>query len=225
MHNPPSKQPSSKDVVESLWGRRDSSWRLFNGERAADLSLDAYFDFYQRQWQYCLQHGASLFQGFDDMRETIQKLNSHATRSDIAADIQQRLKSESTEADGDQTQNSVNFAARTLTMVKLGRLEYEVPRGRELTWESGSLRQFLSDYFGEKHQHGCDGIRLPKSFDAWSLENVGGVEIEFTDNLADHLRLVRDDTVVLVFHHASFLEYQDNRYAHLARPWHPRSYP
>ena len=54
----------------------------------------------------------------------------------------------------------------------------------------------------------CEHVRLPKSFDAWSIEMVGGIEIAFTDNLADHLLLVEEDSKVLIFHHVSFLEVQ-----------------
>ncbi|KAL2171205.1 hypothetical protein VTG60DRAFT_3516 [Thermothelomyces hinnuleus] len=45
------------------------------------------------------------------------------------------------------------------------------------------------------------------SVDAWSIANVAGIEVAFTDNLVDHLRLVEDDTRLLIFQHASFLEY------------------
>jgi hypothetical protein len=51
-------------------------------------------------------------------------------------------------------------------------------------------------------------VRLPKTFDAWAIERIGGISIQFTDNLADHLLLVNDDTTLLVFHHVAFLELQ-----------------
>jgi hypothetical protein len=40
---------------------------------------------------------------------------------------------------------------------------------------------------------------------------MAGLEIVWTDNLADHLRLTDDDTKVHIFHHASFLEIQRTR--------------
>ncbi|KAI1421307.1 hypothetical protein F5Y12DRAFT_718570 [Xylaria sp. FL1777] len=42
-----------------------------------------------------------------------------------------------------------------------------------------------------------------------SIGTIGGPKVvEFTDKLANHLQLVDDDTAVLLFHHASFLECQ-----------------
>jgi hypothetical protein len=56
----------------------------------------------------------------------------------------------------------------------------------------------------------CESTALGKTFDAWTVENEVGILVEFTDILADHLRLVKNDTTVLVFHHVSFLEAQES---------------
>lgn len=93
-------------------------------------------------------------------------------------------------------------------MLRFGRLQYEVGPREYITWTEGSLRSFLNGYFDTSPELSCDQIRLPKSFDAWSLENVAGIKVSFTDNLVDHLRLVDDDGKVMIFHHASFLERQ-----------------
>jgi hypothetical protein len=209
-----SNHPAPAEVVKCLWGPRPSSWRLFNGERGAELNMEAYFDYYQRQWEYFSQQGASCFKGFDDLRHTVDKLNKDMDCEEIAAELAGNRTTEPSKEEKQAIEGAINLASRVLVMAKIGRLEHEVvPQWNGLDWKDGSLRSFLHDHFHSAPRLGCEGVRLPKSFDAWSLENIGGVAIEFTDNLADHLRLTHDDTAVLVFHHASFLEYQhNNRY-------------
>jgi hypothetical protein len=60
------------------------------------------------------------------------------------------------------------------------------------------------------HHH----IKLEKQFNALNLQRIAGIRISWTDNLADHLRMMDGDKTVAVFYHASFLEYQKHRYVH-----------
>ena len=87
----------------------------------------------------------------------------------------------------------------------------------DLMWTNGSLRQFLEKKFPDTPSLDCESIMFPKSFNAYDVENLGGIMVEFTDNLADHLRLVRNGAAVLIFHHVSFLEFA------AARGYVPRS--
>lgn len=106
----------------------------------------------------------------------------------------------------------INFAAGVITPVNIGTVPNEVTKRRHLKWSSGTLRSLVAEYFNESPGLTLEHLRLPKAFDAWSLRKVGGIKIRFTDNLADHLLLVEDDTVVLVFHHVSYLKHQDKEY-------------
>ncbi|KAL8387974.1 hypothetical protein RB595_009538 [Gaeumannomyces hyphopodioides] len=118
-------------------------------------------------------------------------------------------------------ENTVNLAARLFGIVRVGRIKHAIssqhsPR-RGLRWTDGSFSEFFAGrIFGRGRASprlSCDGVQLPKAFDAWSLQMIGGIEVCPTDDLLDHLRLVEDVEVddnikVLIFHHASFLEYQ-----------------
>jgi hypothetical protein len=53
-----------------------------------------------------------------------------------------------------------------------------------------------------------DIVKLEKIFTAQNLVRIAGLDIIWTGNLADHLRLTNDDQRVHVFHHASFLQVQ-----------------
>jgi hypothetical protein len=56
-------------------------------------------------------------------------------------------------------------------------------------------------------------VKLEKIFIARNLGRIAGIEIQFTNNLADHLRLMNeDDKKVTIFHNASFLIGQRKKY-------------
>lgn len=49
-------------------------------------------------------------------------------------------------------------------------------------------------------------VKLPQTFTAAHLEQIGGIEIVWTSNLADHLLLKEDDTKLMLFHQVSVLQ-------------------
>ncbi|KAL8684402.1 MAG: hypothetical protein Q9218_008308, partial [Villophora microphyllina] len=51
-----------------------------------------------------------------------------------------------------------------------------------------------------------DMVKLPQSFTAAHLEQIAGIQVLWTDNLADHLLLRDDDTKVMLFPHVSALQ-------------------
>ena len=51
-----------------------------------------------------------------------------------------------------------------------------------------------------------ENAKLPKAFTAANLEQIAGIKVQWTSNLADHLSLKDDDTKVMLYHQASFLE-------------------
>ncbi|TGJ87792.1 hypothetical protein E0Z10_g908 [Xylaria hypoxylon] len=95
-------------------------------------------------------------------------------------------------------------------MLKVGVVRHQASPHLCLKWEKGDLQSFVRERFNKPPVLDCHHVRLPKSFDIWSISTIGGLKVEFTDNLGDHLLLVDDDTTVLLFHHASFLECQVN---------------
>jgi hypothetical protein len=51
-------------------------------------------------------------------------------------------------------------------------------------------------------------VKLEKLFNAYNLSRIARIEVVWTSNLADHLRMQDDDTRVAIFQHAFFLENQ-----------------
>lgn len=103
-------------------------------------------------------------------------------------------------------QGSIDLAARLLTMINFGRLDVGVgPRGR-LLWMHSSLSHSCKQYFDKKPTLSMKAVQLEKVFNARNLQRFTGMEIEWTDNLADHLRMCEFDKKIRLFHHVTFLE-------------------
>ena len=103
---------------------------------------------------------------------------------------------------------SIDLAARLLLMMQFGNLPWAFSGRKELIWTRNSLEEFLHDHFFIQPVLGHDKIKLEKTFNARNLQRIAGIEIEWTNNLADHLRMMNDDKKVAIFQHPSFLEYQ-----------------
>lgn len=56
------------------------------------------------------------------------------------------------------------------------------------------------------HYSSTDLVKLPQAFTAAHLEQIGGIKVIWTNNLADHLLLKDDDTKLMLFHQVSVLK-------------------
>jgi hypothetical protein len=195
------------DLVSSLWQPASPSSNapgLFNGDGADKLCHEAYCNYYRRQWHILAVYGDKQH-ATARSPQAIAGLTQDIKRGKSREEILDALRSTSTAVES--SERLVNLAGRLLVMMRFGVTKHQVLSRRCLRWEKGPLQEFVHDLFSEPPKLGSEQIRLPKSFDAWAIANVSGIAIAFTDNLADHLLLVEDDTKLLVFHHASFLEY------------------
>jgi hypothetical protein len=64
----------------------------------------------------------------------------------------------------------------------------------------------ISKNFSPDHELNTP-VKLSKIFNACNLQRISGIRVAWTSNLADHLSMRDDDTRVVIFHHATFLEY------------------
>ncbi|KAI8954895.1 hypothetical protein F4801DRAFT_603476 [Xylaria longipes] len=192
----PGDFPPINEVIETFWGRPSLYRRLFNGQQIQALDMSAYADYFQRRW-YAIAADA-------DGRHMFLVQGLH--RDSIVS----RLNRNNPTAAESACENSVDPAVRLFLMLKVGVVRHQANSPHCMKWENGSLSEFVRERFNKPPVLDCHHVRLTKSFDAWSISTIGGLKLEFTDNLADHLLLVDDDTTVLIFHHASFLECQTN---------------
>ncbi|KAI0486317.1 hypothetical protein F4859DRAFT_528099 [Xylaria cf. heliscus] len=146
-------------------------------------------------------------------------ISTHADVTEIAHEIRQdkersRLHQEVSQQVGGGTPNtidgSLNLCSRLLVMMSIGELPQGIDGPNTIRWNSGSLREFTKEYFGSGAATRLqpDKPQIGRIFTALNLRKIGGVRIEWTRNLADHLRLVDDDKTVSIFDCVAFLRFQ-----------------
>lgn len=100
---------------------------------------------------------------------------------------------------------TVDLAARLWLSISIGCIEQSLIPGNVVKWDRDKLSDTLRSTLWPNPQLD-DNIKLPRAFTAANLERMGGLNVVWTSNLADHLSLKDDDTKVMPFHQASFLE-------------------
>lgn len=103
---------------------------------------------------------------------------------------------------------SISLGARIWLSVSIDSLRHVFTPGRSISWSS---RQCLPDVVNNAfNPRSCSAsserLKLHKCFTAANLERIAGIKVQSTSNLADHLSLKDEDTKVMIFHQASFLE-------------------
>ncbi|KAH8678292.1 hypothetical protein BX600DRAFT_507251 [Xylariales sp. PMI_506] len=195
-------------LVESIWRRNGRTDALYNGDPVKDLTCETYCQYYCGQWHLIADYahgGCIALSTGQDVYELISHIQAGESPQNLVAGLKSRDPVRHTE---EVCADAINLAARLLLMLKFGAVKHQANPRRYLNWTTGSLQDFVTQYFCQPPRLSAERVRLPRTFNAWSLYTIGGINIEFTDNLADHLLLVGDDTKLKVFHHASFLEYQ-----------------
>ena len=100
----------------------------------------------------------------------------------------------------------LDLAAGLYLTVSIGSLQNSLTPGRAIAWEDDwTLAEKVHTSLWPAPQL-SEHVKLPKSFTAVNLERIAGIKIVWTSNLADHLSLTSDDTKLILFHQASFLE-------------------
>lgn len=100
----------------------------------------------------------------------------------------------------------IDLAANLWSMLSIGKFPGDVSYDEPIQWESNqTLDELLDNHFPRRFESE-DRVKLPQSFTAANLEQIGGIEIVWTSNLADHLLLKDDDTKLMLFHQVSILQ-------------------
>lgn len=109
----------------------------------------------------------------------------------------------------------LDLAAGLWLMLSIGKFSEGLLYDEPIAWEDhdGLYNPYRVTPFGiinKLFPHGFDSeelVKLPQSFTAAHLEQIGGIEVIWTSNLADHLLLKDDDTKLMLFHQVSALSF------------------
>lgn len=163
----------------------------------------AYFRYYEAQCSG-LTRGRGLLR--DQSQEFLLKIIGYLQDSTKEYhSIVDSLRLEHPSFDDKLIYPSIFVAARVWSMIHIGEDEQAITPGQTpIVWRDGILKQRVEDCFG-RDSPTTEVVKLPKIFNALNLDKMGGIQIVWTSNLAEHLLMMDDDTKVIVFHHASFL--------------------
>lgn len=206
----PLPQLTKTAISSEYWAYRHQGQR-FN---SVDYDLQSFWIYYNKECARALHNGGRYvaLRSHRDVADCVRKLKSGMLRHDIKEELREKLTAFHDNED-EMLDNSIDLAASLLLMMSFCSFAYGFSGRSPLHWSDGSLESFVSEYFdpGTAHQV-KENVRMEKIFTARNLCRIAGLDIVWTDNLVDHLRLTDDDRRVHIFHHASFLEVQRQRF-------------
>jgi hypothetical protein len=186
-------------------------WPELSPDTLPDSELDwsAYFNFYNRECHAALvNEGQHLWaRCHADVLQIAQLLVTESTKEAVKLMICQRLTpGRSLEAEDRMLSGTINLATRLLAMVNAGPLPNEISSHQPITWDDGSFGKAVHTHFDAYIDSDSEDVILGTDLTARNIDHDANIEIIWTDNLVDHLRLADDDRKLCIFHHASFLK-------------------
>jgi hypothetical protein len=211
LNDPFQKRPitaqTKQEIIQEIWNPKAAS-RIQQGE----VQCDSYFTYYSNQCHDAMcDRGRHLtVRKHSELLDIAEQLRSHKVKKDVQQYLLSKQRGPTPFNQNEQVNNSIDLTARLLVMMDIGTLPYSFSGRKQVVWEEGSLKDFVHKYLNTPPVLGHDKIKLEKLFNGRNLSRIAGIEIEWTDNLADHLRVIDDDNKrVAIFQHASFLKCQD----------------
>ncbi|KAG0644971.1 hypothetical protein D0Z07_9312 [Hyphodiscus hymeniophilus] len=198
-------------ILNLLWGSNFTT-----GSFAQDPLLgEAFLRYCNEQCRTALARQDTVLSTHQDIVDIIRKLQDPlVSRDDLKDDLRRRRAPHAMSLDDYESvlSEAIDLGVRLWLMFDVGEMLHSfVPGQKSLVWEAGFLKGLVQDHFST-HSTIRERVKLDRIFNARNLERIGGLQIVWTSNLADHLRLMADDTRVAIFHHASFLEYHQNNH-------------
>jgi hypothetical protein len=202
--------PQTKsEILQRLWPPSGIS-----GTGDSNLDWEPYFKYYQAQCEDALHEQGKhvVVRKHQHIIDIGCQLGRGQPRDEIKAGLKVLFTTDEERPDEDEIlDNSVDLAARLCLMVDIGAYKSTVTQGTRFSWNIPSLKDFLRTCFPTTQKIKDRNIRFEKAFTAFTIERIAGIEICWTNNLADHLLMVNDDERrIAIFHHASFLKRQRN---------------
>jgi len=223
----PTSLRMKSQLLSKLWNTEVSENAIDTCAVDADANLDYYIqqcDLYlieQKRWAVPDVGQEFFMTTHQDIAEVAKKVVSgHKDKRDIMNEMKMKMiphPASQLPVDGGSLKGgqcdkilgtAIDWAARLVTMLEIGRLQFACQSQEPLTWEQHSLKDYIASVFVPGRLD-VGHVRLEESFNVQSLQKLANLEIEWTNDLMSHLSLRNDDTKVLIFHHVSFLEAMD----------------
>lgn len=99
----------------------------------------------------------------------------------------------------------IDLAVDVWSMLSIAKFPGDISYDEPIHWEDHQTLIDLFDKCFPFSRNSQDIVKLPQTFTAAHLEKLGGIQVIWTSNLADHLLLKEDDTKLMLFHQLSIL--------------------
>jgi hypothetical protein len=218
-------------IINSLWPR----YQLAQLDDLDHHDWAPYFDYYVNQCHHSLQSQPIVPRTHQDIVKISYLLRKDVLRENTEQQLRnalEKVNAKRKETDGmdgievmeNKVSSTIDFVARLYFMVNIGASGATFTTGRtKLQWTNGSPYSFLHRQFKPSKSLNDISVRFEKTFTARNIECIAGMTIHWTDNLADHLRMLdAEDKTVAIFHYASFLKHQA---VPVSPPFFPSLYP
>jgi hypothetical protein len=202
----PTPESVRADILKGLW-----QWNNAITSPTEIKKWDVYFQYYTTECRKAIgpDRGEHVtVRTHADIVEIAKVFANSSTKKDITQsllplDTQQR----SAAAMSRMAKGSVELVARLVSMVEIGPIPYSVQVRAPLPWdnEDSKLDTLLAQNFPKSTQN-VNGVKFDHDFTGFKFQQYGGFKIRWTNNLADHLRLMDNDTTLCIFHHVTFLK-------------------
>ena len=193
------------DIVHHLW-RSGSS----HPSKRLEYTWDAYFRYYTRECNAALTDGGAHLcaRTHRSLLEIAHLLEGGFGQQQMKESLRKTLTALRSPSDEERMlDGSLKLATRIFAMISIGPLSSEISAKHSLPWTQGTFTDAVHEYFNQPPEIELDLKENVVSADlvCYNIERMSGIEVLWTDNLLDHLRLVEGDKKLCVFHHASFL--------------------
>ncbi|KAH7371816.1 hypothetical protein BKA64DRAFT_689570 [Cadophora sp. MPI-SDFR-AT-0126] len=174
---------------------------------------DSYFSYYEKALESCRSN--SLISSHQDIINLLVKAQQkETTRSSLETHLRKKFHNKEIDEADEILENTIDLVLRLLLMVPTGGYSTAIRSvtlsgGTKLNWKDGALSEFVQREFSVQNSM-KEPVKLERIFNARNLEGIAGVEVRWTSNLADHLRMRDDDKAVEIFHYATFLKLQQD---------------
>jgi len=194
-------------LIDALWGSQFKRQLVPDGLEFPNECLVPFLGYYSQQCGNTFQRNVTsvTHQQIVDVAAVLRQTG--ATWQSLSQQVTRVIG----QASEDQTQRAIHLVSRLLTMMRIDEMPLQFSRGRGINWEKGTLSEFVHSQFPSTSILSSERTKFEKTFNVLGLVKIAGLEVHWTDNLADHLRLVNDDRGIRVFHHATFLLGQQER--------------
>ncbi|KAF2656358.1 hypothetical protein K491DRAFT_656664 [Lophiostoma macrostomum CBS 122681] len=194
-------------IIKDLW-----PWSTSIVPDTALPTWDAYFQYYSSECRDWIMYGNGEYtfvKKHKDVTAIARMFKDDKTKSEIISSLLPWDTQNRTDAIKKRmAEGAIRLTARLTTMVDIGTIP-QFAQGMEHLehpWndEATKLKAHLTGYFGEQTTD-TEKSRFGADITAYNIQRYTGIRIRWTNNLADHLRLVDDDTKLCIFHHLTYL--------------------